>query len=184
VHEARQSRKGMMMGRIEIKNTNKEKRGEGGNQEFELDDDNDKEGGNQENNNGDEDKKEKEETEEEIEEEEEEKREGGPSDTPEGNQIHNDSAKDDTELTDHGLTNDYHYDNDDHQDLAILKSIWHFNCNSVYIPYPHSDVIYNHIMDSIPNLNILGEDLTKKIIAFENNFNVVWELDGDNPYMA
>ncbi|MCD7460549.1 hypothetical protein HAX54_043762, partial [Datura stramonium] len=40
--------------------------------------------------------------------------EGGPSDTPEGNQIHNDSAKDDTELTDHELTNDYHYDNDDH----------------------------------------------------------------------
>ncbi|MCD9643180.1 hypothetical protein HAX54_030400, partial [Datura stramonium] len=54
----------------------------------------------------------------------------GPLDTPEGNQIHNYSAKDDTELTDHELTKYYHYDNDDHQDLAILKSIWHFNCNN------------------------------------------------------
>ncbi|MCD9643181.1 hypothetical protein HAX54_030401 [Datura stramonium] len=53
------------------KNGNQEseqgERGEGGNQESELDDDDDddKEGGNQENNNGDEDKKENEETEEE-----------------------------------------------------------------------------------------------------------------------
>ncbi|MCD7458888.1 hypothetical protein HAX54_039483 [Datura stramonium] len=39
-------------------------------------------------------------------------------------------------------------------------------------------------MDSIPYLKILGEDLTEKIIAFENNFYVVWELDGDNPEMA
>ncbi|MCD7463917.1 hypothetical protein HAX54_051695 [Datura stramonium] len=109
---------------------------------------------------------------------------GGPSDTPEGNQIHNDSAKNDTELTDHELTSDYHHDADDHQDLAILKSIWHFNCNNGNVPYPHSDVLHNHIMDSIPNLKILREDLTEKIIAFENNFNVVWELDGDNPEMA
>ncbi|MCD7458886.1 hypothetical protein HAX54_039481 [Datura stramonium] len=107
--------------------------------------------------------------------------EGGPSDTPEGN---HDSAKDNTELTDHELINDYHYDDDHHQDLAILKSIWHFNCNNGYVPYPHSDVLHNHIMDSIPYLKILGEDLTEKIIAFENNFNVVWELDGDNPEMA
>ncbi|MCD7463923.1 hypothetical protein HAX54_051701 [Datura stramonium] len=35
-----------------------------------------------------------------------------------------------------------------------------------------------------PNLKVLGEDLTKKIIAFENNFNVFWELDGDNPEMC
>ncbi|MCD7463920.1 hypothetical protein HAX54_051698 [Datura stramonium] len=53
--------------------------------------------------------------------------EGGPSDTPEGN---HDSAKDNTELTDHELINDHYYDDDHHQDLAILKSIWHFNCNN------------------------------------------------------
>nr|XP_016453452.1 PREDICTED: protein PFC0760c-like [Nicotiana tabacum] len=103
---------------------------------------------------------------------------GGPSDTPEGDQTQEDDANDQ-------LNNEDQYNDDDededHQVLAILKSIWHFNCNNGYFPYPTSDELHNHIMDSVTNLKILGEDLTNKIIALEDNFNTVRALDGDNP---
>ncbi|OIT27062.1 hypothetical protein A4A49_23849 [Nicotiana attenuata] len=98
---------------------------------------------------------------------------GGPSDTPEG--------RDQTQQNDNDqLNNEDQYD-EDHQVLAILKSMWHFNCNNGYFPYPTSDELHNHIMDSVSNLKILGEDLTNKIIALEDNFNTVRDLDGDNP---
>ncbi|KAG5597746.1 hypothetical protein H5410_038978, partial [Solanum commersonii] len=44
--------------------------------------------------------------------------------------------------------------------------------------------LHNHIMDLMPDLNILGNDLTVKITAFEDDFNTVIILDGDNPEMA
>lgn len=88
---------------------------------------------------------------------------------------------DDTALIDHELNNDDNYDY--HRDLAILRSMWQFKCNNGDLPYAHSDELHNYIMDSIPNLKILGNDLTEKIGELEENFYTARMLDGDNPEM-
>ncbi|CAN4102782.1 unnamed protein product [Withania somnifera] len=62
-------------------------------------------------------------------------------------------------------------------------SIWNFKFNYGHFPYPHSEELHNHIIHSIPNLQIGGEHLTDKIMELENNFNISWELEGDNPQM-
>ncbi|KAG5595340.1 hypothetical protein H5410_036572 [Solanum commersonii] len=63
-------------------------------------------------------------------------------------------------------------------------NFFQFQFNNVYLTYPHSDELHNHIMDLIPNLNILGNDLTGKITTLEVDFTTVRILDRDNPEMA
>lgn len=54
-----------------------------------------------------------------------------------------------------------------------------------YLPYPHSDDLHNHIMDLMPNLNILEKWFDgKDHSSFEDDFTTVRILDGDNPEMA
>uniref|UniRef100_M1DQF6 Uncharacterized protein n=1 Tax=Solanum tuberosum TaxID=4113 RepID=M1DQF6_SOLTU len=47
-----------------------------------------------------------------------------------------------------------------HQDLAILRAMFDFKISHGHLPYQNSDQLHNHIMKSIPNLDIRGNDLT------------------------
>ncbi|KAH0654109.1 hypothetical protein KY289_031787 [Solanum tuberosum] len=47
-----------------------------------------------------------------------------------------------------------------HQDLAILRAMFDFKISYGHLPYQNSDQLRNHIMKSIPNLDIRGNDLT------------------------
>ncbi|XP_015170159.1 myb-like protein X [Solanum tuberosum] len=109
---------------------------------------------------------------------------GESSHRTKGDQIQNSTPKVDTELVDIEINTDNNKGYDYHRDLAILKAMYDFKFINGYLPYPHSDELHNHIMDLMPDLNILGNDLTVKITAFEDDFNTVIILDGDNPEMA
>uniref|UniRef100_A0A3Q7HAZ3 Uncharacterized protein n=1 Tax=Solanum lycopersicum TaxID=4081 RepID=A0A3Q7HAZ3_SOLLC len=70
---------------------------------------------------------------------------------------------------------DYDYE----QDLAILKSMYHYyfnNCSA--IPYSISKEMINYIEDLIPNLKLHGEALTTKILLLHHNFSIDWEMVG------
>ncbi|KAH0651478.1 hypothetical protein KY284_031390 [Solanum tuberosum] len=75
----------------------------------------------------------------------------------------------------------YDYDCDYHQNLAILRTMCDYKSESGDSTHPPSLKLLDFIMYSLPNLKISREKLAKKIIAFKNNYNDPWELDGDNP---
>uniref|UniRef100_K4CH82 Uncharacterized protein n=1 Tax=Solanum lycopersicum TaxID=4081 RepID=K4CH82_SOLLC len=99
-------------------------------------------------------------------------------------QIQISTPKVDTELVDIQINYESPKDHDYHRDLNILIAMYDFKLNNGHLPYPHADELHNHIMDLMPDLNILGDDLTVKITAFEDDFNTALILDGDNPEMA
>uniref|UniRef100_M1D877 Uncharacterized protein n=1 Tax=Solanum tuberosum TaxID=4113 RepID=M1D877_SOLTU len=69
------------------------------------------------------------------------------------------------------------YDND--QDLAILKSMYHYYFNNgSAIPYSISKEMINYIDDLIPNLKFHGQALTAKILLLHHNFLIDWEMVG------
>ncbi|OIT20913.1 hypothetical protein A4A49_38821 [Nicotiana attenuata] len=69
---------------------------------------------------------------------------------------------------------DYDYD----QDLAILKSLYHYYFNHGVIPHPSSEELIHYIQASIPNLKIRGQGLVNKILMLERNFLTLWKMAG------
>ncbi|TMW83037.1 hypothetical protein EJD97_003187 [Solanum chilense] len=68
------------------------------------------------------------------------------------------------------------------QDLAILKSIYHYYFNHGMIPYPnYSENFINYIEASIPNLKFRGLALKAKIVLLERRFLAVVRIAGYNP---
>ncbi|KAK4733644.1 hypothetical protein R3W88_007905 [Solanum pinnatisectum] len=60
---------------------------------------------------------------------------------------------------------------DYYQDVAILKSIYHYFFNHGVIPYPnYSKNFINYIEASIPNLKFRGQALKTKIIILQRRF--------------
>ncbi|WMV29402.1 hypothetical protein MTR67_022787 [Solanum verrucosum] len=70
---------------------------------------------------------------------------------------------------------EYDYD----QDLAILKSMYHYYFNNGSAnPYSISKEMINYINDLIPNLKFHRQTLTTKILLLQHNFSIVWEMVG------
>ncbi|KAK6785538.1 hypothetical protein RDI58_018993 [Solanum bulbocastanum] len=71
---------------------------------------------------------------------------------------------------------------DYYQDLAILKSIYHYFFNHGVIPYPnYSEHFINYIEASIPNLKFCGLALKTKIILLEKRFLAILKIAGYDP---
>ncbi|KAK4713396.1 hypothetical protein R3W88_019303 [Solanum pinnatisectum] len=67
-------------------------------------------------------------------------------------------------------------------DIAILKSIYHYFFNHGVIPYPnYSDNFVNYIETSIPNLKFRGQALKTKIILLERRFVTILKIAGYDP---
>ncbi|KAM3302423.1 hypothetical protein P3S67_016925 [Capsicum chacoense] len=68
-------------------------------------------------------------------------------------------------------------DYDYNQDLAILKSIYHYHSNHGVFPYPpYSEKFLDYIETSIPNLKCRGQELETKIITLEQHFLTVMNM--------
>ncbi|PHU13153.1 hypothetical protein BC332_20083 [Capsicum chinense] len=68
-------------------------------------------------------------------------------------------------------------DYDYNQDLAILKSIYHYHSNRGVVPYhPYSEKFLDYIETSIPNLKCRGQELETKIITLEQHFSTVMNM--------
>uniref|UniRef100_M1DFP1 Uncharacterized protein n=1 Tax=Solanum tuberosum TaxID=4113 RepID=M1DFP1_SOLTU len=71
---------------------------------------------------------------------------------------------------------------DYYQDVAILKSIYHYFFNHGVIPYPnYSENFINYIDSSIPNLKFHGLALKAKIILLEKRFLTILKIVGYDP---
>uniref|UniRef100_M1DHZ6 Uncharacterized protein n=1 Tax=Solanum tuberosum TaxID=4113 RepID=M1DHZ6_SOLTU len=71
---------------------------------------------------------------------------------------------------------------DYYQDVAILKSIYHYFFNHGVIPYPnYSKNFINYIEASIPNLKFSGRTLKTKIIMLERRFLSILKIVGYDP---
>ncbi|KAK6784140.1 hypothetical protein RDI58_017594 [Solanum bulbocastanum] len=71
---------------------------------------------------------------------------------------------------------------DYYQDVAILKSIYHYFFNHGVIPYPnYSENFINYIEVSIPNLKFRGQALKTKNILLERHFLTILKIVGYNP---
>ncbi|WMV37311.1 hypothetical protein MTR67_030696 [Solanum verrucosum] len=71
---------------------------------------------------------------------------------------------------------------DYYQDVAILKSIYHYFFNHGVIPYPnYSENFINYIEVSIPNLKFRGQALKTKIILLERRFVIILKIAEYDP---
>ncbi|KAG5595331.1 hypothetical protein H5410_036563, partial [Solanum commersonii] len=68
------------------------------------------------------------------------------------------------------------------EDVAILKSIYHYFLNHGVIPYPnYSENFINYIETSIFNLKFRSQELKTKIIMIERRFLTIFKITGYDP---
>ncbi|PHT43884.1 hypothetical protein CQW23_17909 [Capsicum baccatum] len=74
-------------------------------------------------------------------------------------------------------------DYDYNQDLAILKSIYHYHSNHGVVPYPpYSEKFIDYIETSVPNLKCRGQALATKIITLEQHFLTLMNMAARTGY--